>query len=586
VSFAKQLADSVDKAPLSPEQLRALRNNKDKARLAARLAEAGQKGLIAFATCLWAILDPGVAFVDGWAIRAIAEHLEAVTSGQIKKLLINVPPGFSKSLLVNVYWPAWEWGPKERPHERYICTSFDQTLVIRDNIKCRNLLLSDEYQMVYGDVFTLSQDQNTKVRFSNSKTGWKAAKAIGGLTGDRGSRFIFDDPQSVLGAASDAETDTILESFSHAMPTRVQTKDDPFIGIMQRLRENDVSGFILANELGFEHLVIPMHYTDNHPFKSSTSLKFVDPRSIENHPARGYYVVTRDPDGTEHREWRSCWHDGMVAQGYLASPDRFPPEQVTDLEKTMASRGGTAAIAGQLEQRPYAEGGDLFDPSWWKTWYGPLPAGCQFVRGWDFASSEKKGADWTVGVLLARLPARAGYVVMDIQRFKAKPGGVRKRVIATAKADRARFGSVRISFPKDPGAGGEWVIADLRQDLPDFDVHDSREDKSKLERARPVAAAAETMPYFIHEDMHKKPAEGVAQKAEGDAKIVSQAKVFIDIHTAFPFGAHDDDVDGHSRAYGVLAEMPEPTYDSEVPISFGATTTIAQASSLYEGDGW
>src|SRR4030095_3616130 len=73
--------------------------------------QACRGGLIHFVRYFWHILEPKTRFVEGWPLEAICEHLEAVTFGEITKLLMNVPPGFMKSLLTDVLWPAWEWGP-------------------------------------------------------------------------------------------------------------------------------------------------------------------------------------------------------------------------------------------------------------------------------------------------------------------------------------------------------------------------------------------------------------------------------------------------------------------------------------------
>jgi len=82
-----------------------------------------QGGLIAFVRYFWSVLEPETPFVDGWPLWAMCEHLEAVTRGEIKRLLVNVPPGFMKSMLTDVFWPAFEWGPMGLAHYRYVAFS-------------------------------------------------------------------------------------------------------------------------------------------------------------------------------------------------------------------------------------------------------------------------------------------------------------------------------------------------------------------------------------------------------------------------------------------------------------------------------
>src|SRR3954467_10157570 len=92
-----------------------------------------QGGLIAFVRYFWHILEPETELIEGWPLWAICEHLEAVTFGEINRLLMNVPPGFMKSLLTDVLWPAWEWGPMNKAHLRYVAFSYSSSLTERDN---------------------------------------------------------------------------------------------------------------------------------------------------------------------------------------------------------------------------------------------------------------------------------------------------------------------------------------------------------------------------------------------------------------------------------------------------------------------
>src|SRR5580658_1651982 len=160
-------------------------------------------GLYAFVKYFWHILEPGTQFVDGWPIEAICEHLEAVTFGEIRLLLINIFPGAMKSLLVDVFWPAWEWGPQELGHLRYVAFSYSSSLTERDNAKFRDLITSGEYKAMYGEAVTARKTGETKV--TNTKQGWKLASSVSGVgTGERGDRVVLDDPHNVKESESDA----------------------------------------------------------------------------------------------------------------------------------------------------------------------------------------------------------------------------------------------------------------------------------------------------------------------------------------------------------------------------------------------
>src|ERR1035437_7141841 len=149
---------------------------------------AAPGGLIKFIKYFWKVLEPATEFVEGWALEAICTHLEAVSKGNIKRLLINVSPGFSKSLTTNAFWPAWEWATGAG-HLRYVSFSYSAHLTLRDNEKFRDLIQSHLYQELYSKQFDLVAVGATKV--SNNKTGWKFASSVGGVgTGERGDRIL------------------------------------------------------------------------------------------------------------------------------------------------------------------------------------------------------------------------------------------------------------------------------------------------------------------------------------------------------------------------------------------------------------
>src|SRR5205807_1981113 len=131
-----------------------------------------------------------------WHLEVLTSHLEAISRGELQDLLINVPPGFMKSLTVSVFWPAWEW--TWLPWTRWLFTSYDGQLSIRDALKTRRLIESEWYQQRWGHVFKLTSDQNQKTRFENNRTGWRIASSINGLaTGEHAHRRVADDPHKV-----------------------------------------------------------------------------------------------------------------------------------------------------------------------------------------------------------------------------------------------------------------------------------------------------------------------------------------------------------------------------------------------------
>ena len=119
----------------------------------------------------WHVIEPSTPFVPGWHIDAIIDHLEAVSYGHIRNLLINVPPRHMKSLLVSVLWPAWEW--TRWPERRWLFSSYAATLSIRDSVKCRRLIESPWYRARWGESL---RSLGTRTRRRDSTT---TAPAIG-----------------------------------------------------------------------------------------------------------------------------------------------------------------------------------------------------------------------------------------------------------------------------------------------------------------------------------------------------------------------------------------------------------------------
>jgi hypothetical protein len=149
--------------------------------------------------------------VEGWPLDAICLHLEGVTFGDITRLLINVPPGFMKSLLTDVFWPAWEWGPMNMPHLRYVAFSYSDTITTRDNNKMVRLVTSPGYRQLWGDRFTMAKTGERRI--DHNMTGFKLATSVGGVgTGERGDRVILDDPHNVIQAESQLERDKTVRS--------------------------------------------------------------------------------------------------------------------------------------------------------------------------------------------------------------------------------------------------------------------------------------------------------------------------------------------------------------------------------------
>src|SRR6185312_10882839 len=162
-------------------------------------AQRLEESFVDFVEAAWPAVDPA-EFQRSSVVEAMAEHLQAVADGQIKKLLINVPPRFSKTLLASVCLPAWLWSQRSRtylkgPQSKILCGSYGHSLSILNSNLTRRLILSDWYQSLWRPRFRLLDDQNTKLRFDTDAGGSRIATSVGGsLLGIGGDLVIIDDP--------------------------------------------------------------------------------------------------------------------------------------------------------------------------------------------------------------------------------------------------------------------------------------------------------------------------------------------------------------------------------------------------------
>ena len=323
--------------------------------------EEAERTLVGFAKYVWPVVEPAIPFVEGWAIGAIAEHLQAVTEGQIFRLLMNVPPGFTKSLLTDVFWPAWEWGPRNMPWLRYVCASYSNHLTERDNMRCRNIVISDRYQNQWGSRFKISNEQFTKVKFANDKTGWKLATSVSGIgVGERGDRFIIDDPNNTMEMESELVRHSTNMWFTEVVPDRLNNpQKSAIVIIQQRLHEDDISGVAISREMGYTHLMIPMRHDSNRHCKT--------------------YI-----NGV------TFWEDPREEDGELAWPDRFTDEVCDNMERDK----GPYAWAGQYQQYPVPRGGAILKEEYWQLWDRDRLPNFEFiVASLDPAFTEKEEND-------------------------------------------------------------------------------------------------------------------------------------------------------------------------------------------------
>jgi len=450
--------------------------------------------------------DPVVSVVDAGEARCRCLTVEEDASFTVRDLAVH------NSLLVNVFWPAWEWGPRRMPFVRTISASYKRELSVRDNRRMRNLIESTLYRSLWGDVFSLTSDQNQKTKFENDATGFRQALQVGTGTGDRGDRKILDDAHNVHDAESDVKREGACRWYLESWSNRENNPDTAEVLVGQRVHSDDIYSLVLQNDLGFEQLVIPMRYEAARPEKT-----ILVPSTI------GY----RDPRTT---------------QGELMWPERFPEKYVQDLERRMSLKGGEYAVAAQMQQNPVPRGGGMMRRDRFLKLPRPLPGGVR-VRGWDLASTKKKTSAWTVGVKLCILGKRI--IIEDVVRDRWAPEEVETAVLAAARQDGA---GVEQSLPRDPGQAGDAQALAFARLLHGFVFACTPETGDKVERARPFAA----------------------QVNAGNVTLVEGTwnDSFIAECERFPVANWKDQVDATSRAFMRAMQLATSFRESVAPEVF------------------
>lgn len=489
--------------------------------------ERCQDNLRAFVKEAWPVVEPGVPYVHGWHIDAICDHLSAVATGDIRKLLINIPPRCAKSTLCAILFPAWIW--IKSPERRFLFSSYDLKLSMRDSRKCRSLLGSTWYQRPWANKFKILTNkggQDTKQRFDNDKGGYRIATATDvGTTGDGGDIVCYDDLNNVKEMTSEAYIEGVIYFHEHVMPSRVNDpKTSCRISIQQRSHERDITGHILETEHGWDHLVIPME------FEGSTKTTSIG------------------------------WSDPRVNAGELMWPERFGPTEIEPLKKN------AIVWSGQYQQHPSPGEGAMFKREYWNFWNPPTaprladgsfapvvirapgqpviekipveipPAFEQVVQSWDMAFKDEADNDLVAGHAWGRIAANTYLFDRESDQWD---------FVKTVAAVRRL--SVRVPCPEkliEDKANGPAVISTLKNEIPG--LIPVTPEGGKVSRANAVSPYCQSGNVYLP-----------------NPNLYPWVWEMIEQFANFPRGRHDDDVDAMTQAlrrlYDAVANgsMPE-----------------------------
>ncbi|HET9564091.1 MAG TPA: phage terminase large subunit [Mycobacterium sp.] len=487
-------------------------------------AELARRSLSAFIAQAWHVLEPGNHYDGNWHIDEICRHLEAVADGTIRNLLINIPPGHMKSMIVAVCYPAWMW--LRRPNYRMLFASYSADLSMRDSVKCRQLIQSDWYQETFQPTWQLSGDQNVKSYYANTATGFRLSLGVGGATtGFRGDLIVVDDPLNAKDQYSDNVRKGCLLWWDQAYANRLNDMQrSARVVIMQRLHEEDLTGHILQQETQKQKLHEDRERKQAEREPGHTPVPFAS--TWDHLKLQSQYVPEKRADT------RIGVRDPRTERGELLFPTRFP-QTVIDEE---AARLLEAGMAGQHQQEPTAEGGTIFKVDRF-GYLDALPNDVtSWCRFWDAAGTED-GGDWTVGLRLGKR-SNGRFLITDVHRGQWSTDTVDREIRATALIDGWM---VPVREEQEPGSSGKAVINARTLLLAGFDYQGLPSSGDKITRAKPFAAQVNAG----NVDLYVNPATGSPW-----------IKAYIEELRLFPNGKHDDQVDGSSGGFNHVALGP------------------------------
>lgn len=387
----------------------------------AKLAQAKRLSgsLYEFMRAAWPIVVPNAPFVDNWHIGAMCEHLQAQSQGQLPRVVINVPPGSSKSTTVCVMWPAWEW--TFNPGCQWQFGSYADTLSVRDSLRCRTLFDSPWYQQMFGEVWRPKYGRWLSDWLENTSGGIRASVSVGGsATGFHAHRQVVDDPIKAADAHSPAALERSKVWWFETMASRVIPGDNTRTIIMQRLHDRDLAG--VAAEQGYAVLSIPMEFSSSR--RVTTQLGWTDPRTED---------------------------------GELLCEQRWPAEEVARRKREFGPDG----YAAQDQQDPVPEGGAIYKDIWLSNFYTERPDlfGCEVIISLDCAFKEHASSSYVSGEVWAYNPPNV-YLLDEIHEHLDFLG-----TVAGLKTLYARWPMTCAILIEDK-ANGPAVINMVSKELP------------------------------------------------------------------------------------------------------------------------
>ncbi len=368
--------------------------------------------LTSFTEFAFGVVRPGIVFKPNWHFEAVTHKLSEVASGEVRRLIITLPPRNLKSLCASVALPAWFLG--RNPAERVVVVSYSDVLA-RTHANDFRLLVNHPIYQASFPAMRLERDTDREI--TTTKRGKRIATSIEGtLTGLGGNLIIIDDPIKLGDAMSESVRTRVIEWYRSTLLSRADDKKAArIVLVMQRVHQDDLAGY-LQEQGGFEVLNLPA-------------------------------IAQRDET--------YYLGDGRIydrQKGELLHPEHEPAHVLAELKREM----GPIAFSAQYQQSPSPPGGAIIKRKW-LTPYDDIGAqsGDRIIMSWDIALSEAETGDYSACVVL--LQRKEVFYILEVVRGRFPFDTLKRKVIEVKR----RYGSSTLLIEDCPISRG--LIQSLRE---------------------------------------------------------------------------------------------------------------------------
>jgi predicted phage terminase large subunit-like protein len=501
-----------------------------------------RRSFTAFARFAFAAIQPNVEFETNWHIDCIAEHLEAVRRGEIKRLVINLPPRSLKSYLVSQAFPAWVLG--NDPADKFINVSYGGTVVEQNALNCRRIINWPEYKQIFPEFKVGILDRI--LHFQSTIGGhYFADTALSSITGIGCNWMIIDDPIKPMEAMSDGVRSATNENIRSTLLNRYDDKRiGKFLMIMQRLHVDDSTGNLLKDG-GYHLLKLPGETKDR------------------------IHIALKTPTTELH------WD---MPENSLLFPKRLSRQALDQLQLDMTPYH----YAGQILQEPVPIGGGEFKDSWVNYYENgaaqPRKMNIAILAdpsgGDELNKKKKKTTDYTAFMVVG-LASDNNYYLLDMVRDRLNPTERIDTLFALHRKWNALTG-------KSPKVGYEeysmqsdlhYINKKKREEGYNFPLVPLGGKVSKPERIRQLIPDLQNGRWYF-------PANLLYVDTQGRQFDLVRELVFSEMMT-FPKGRFDDMVDALARIYTKELNMVFPRL-----IAPAKPAIVSMGESDKPGSGW